>query len=1139
MGMIDERRKQNSLEVITEEHETHKQLANMAEVELIFENLNGEFLENGNKLVIKRQLRVPTSGNFYSVYKLNEKESSRSEILKTLKKFGIEPDGYNIIKQGEISTRMKDTPESRKKLIEIVSGLSEFDPMIAEVESKINNARNNLKQTEILLNESKRHLNQLEKERDRAIEYKQLQTKLNRLKGLKIRYRKIQYLQEIEDLNEEIKKIRKIIHEVESESDEVFKEIKEYEHEKEEIQLKIIELERKRSSLNGQAKSLDDQIREIELKIKQNEEKFKYQDKDRKTALAREMHKLELEKKELVSQIEDNIKKNNKLQAEIKRIRNLIEKFEVEIPELQQQNKSILFKISSLKDEINAQTRVKDRIDKEISQLRIRKEGVDKKFDEISEENITKNRKLIQIDAEINRLQLRKKKLTRNINSISKFFEDSLEELKKITQDQPILKRDIKNMEHNLDNYELQMKSLKPRYSNDIKKILEEKNKGHFSGLIGTILDLIDLENLDLNYAKAIEAAIGNFFEHLVVKNYDAAKDIIKFIKENDLGEITIYLLDDVKGWDEKPIPKGSGIVDKIINLINFEPKYRPLLSFLFKDTVLVKDLDTAYSIHNKFRAVTLDGEVVEPKGYIVTQGKFEPRFLLLSEFYKEKIKSLKDRISREKVIYNNIQKRIEQIYEKREKDAKRKDDLNRTIGQVEGKLVELVNNKSDLEQEITDNKTQINDLNNLIVDYQVEIQNKQMDLAKAFNELDFLKSEKEKLNEDLKNTEYGHIEKDIRKNQGKMKKLRNEVKSLERKRNAHKNQLNEIESHIAIRRERYNQAIVKIDDLKKEKNSLEKHMEELISKMESQSEVSSNLYLEIKALEDQQKKIQDAVELKKEEQGFKTNQISKLNDRINSLNNLIARKGAFIEESENKLNEMGIELDTISDIDIDEVNTEMYSLENQMRLFGLVDPNAPEKFESEKLKFEERLDKKEFYTKELEEASEAFSDLLEQKKTKFLKTLDRINIHLDRIFKKFYKDGSAHLFSQNKKDPLNSGIEVRVDLGSGNINNIKSLSGGETSLVAISVILAIQEFEGKSAPFYFLDEMDAHLDNTKGEKLAHLLAEMANKHQYIIVTPKNKYLAKLANRVFSLSKNGNGFSSIQYISRENFPIVN
>ncbi|MHA1299473.1 MAG: hypothetical protein ACTSO9_08580, partial [Candidatus Helarchaeota archaeon] len=717
-------------------------------------------------------------------------------------------------------------------------------------------------------------------------------------------------------------------------------------------------------------------------------------------------------------------------------------------------------------------------------------------------------------------------------------FDTSFQELKVLEQNQPILQRDIEDLEKTLKEYEEQMEGLKPRYTNDIKLILKEQNKKNLSGLIGTILDLINLEDLNPNYARAIESAIGDFFEHLVAENYESSKQIVNFVKEKDLGKITIYLLDKVKGWKEKPLPDYPGIIDKMINLIKFDPKYRNLLSFLFKDTVLVKDLDTAYKIHENFRAVTLNGEVIEPKGFIVTQGKFEPRFLLLAEYYKEKIKTLKEKLKAKKSNFQSISKKIQQINLKRDNEVKKKDDLNRSIGQIEGKLTELSNIKLELEQDIEDHRAQINNLNNIIVDFEVEIQNKRMELAKAFNDLDETKKEKEKLNEDLKGTEYGHIESEIRTNQNKLKKLRRDVKNLERKRMNLRNQLNEVDSFIAIRMERYNQALVRIDDLKKEKSSLESHMDELISRMESRSEEMSDLFLKIKSLKEQQKNIRNVIELKKEEQGFKNHQISQLNEKISGLNNSIARKEAFIEEADNQIKELGVELETeISNIE--EINTEIYDLEKQIKIFGMVDPNAPEKFEREKLKFEERLNKKNMYTKELEESINAFSDLIEQKKNKFIDTLQKINIHLKKIFKNFYKEGSAKLVPQNPKDPLNSGIDVQVDLGSGYINNVKSLSGGETSLVAISVILAIQEFEGKSAPFYFLDEMDAHLDNTKGEKLAHLLAEMAGKHQYIIVTPKNKYLAKLANRVFSLSKNENGFSSIQFISRENFQNTN
>jgi len=312
------------------------------------------------------------------------------------------------------------------------------------------------------------------------------------------------------------------------------------------------------------------------------------------------------------------------------------------------------------------------------------------------------------------------------------------------------------------------------------------------------------------------------------------------------LGKITIYLLDKIKGWDEKKLPEITGIIDKMINLIQFEPKYRQLISFMFKDTVLVQDLETAYKIYENFRAVTLNGEVVEPKGYIITQGKFEPKFLLLAEYYKEKIEELEGTISIKSKELGGITRDIEKIYKKRETDSKRKDELNISIGQIDGKKEEILNTKTDLEQDIEVLRRQINNLNDNIVDYQIEIQNKQMDLANAFNGLEVLNTEKKKLDEELKKTEYGPIEKKIRESNNKLKKLRKEIKDLENKRSNYRNQLVDIDSSIKIYRERYNISIAKIDELDNEKNKLEEHMDELVSKMESQNSEIAQIYLEI-----------------------------------------------------------------------------------------------------------------------------------------------------------------------------------------------------------------------------------------------------------------------------------------------------
>ena len=82
--------------------------------------------------------------------------------------------------------------------------------------------------------------------------------------------------------------------------------------------------------------------------------------------------------------------------------------------------------------------------------------------------------------------------------------------------------------------------------------------------------------------------------------------------------------------------------------------------------------------------------------------------------------------------------------------------------------------------------------------------------------------------------------------------------------------------------------------------------------------------------------------------------------------------------------------------------------------------------------------------------------------------------------------------------------------MGHGKYLEVKSLSGGEQTLVALSLIFAIQEFKPYS--FYILDEIDAALDKRNSERLAHLLKKYMKKGQYIIITHNDEVISSATN---------------------------
>jgi len=98
----------------------------------------------------------------------------------------------------------------------------------------------------------------------------------------------------------------------------------------------------------------------------------------------------------------------------------------------------------------------------------------------------------------------------------------------------------------------------------------------------------------------------------------------------------------------------------------------------------------------------------------------------------------------------------------------------------------------------------------------------------------------------------------------------------------------------------------------------------------------------------------------------------------------------------------------------------------------------------------------------------------------------------------------------ENKQNPFEGGINIVVKTGHGKYFDVRSLSGGEQTLVALSLIFAIQEYRPYS--FYMLDEIDAALDKRNSERLAHLLNRYMQSGQYVVITHNDEIISRATN---------------------------
>jgi chromosome segregation protein len=146
------------------------------------------------------------------------------------------------------------------------------------------------------------------------------------------------------------------------------------------------------------------------------------------------------------------------------------------------------------------------------------------------------------------------------------------------------------------------------------------------------------------------------------------------------------------------------------------------------------------------------------------------------------------------------------------------------------------------------------------------------------------------------------------------------------------------------------------------------------------------------------------------------------------------------------------------------------------------------------------------------------------KKKELFMKTFEALQENFKRIFSTLLMKGEASLKLENEKDPFEAGVEIKVRLTGKKFLDIRSLSGGEKTMTALSFLFAVQEYD--PASFYILDEVDAALDKKNSEKLAELIRNYCNNAQYIVISHNDGIISE-ADNLYGISMNGHGMSKV------------
>ena len=192
----------------------------------------------------------------------------------------------------------------------------------------------------------------------------------------------------------------------------------------------------------------------------------------------------------------------------------------------------------------------------------------------------------------------------------------------------------------------------------------------------------------------------------------------------------------------------------------------------------------------------------------------------------------------------------------------------------------------------------------------------------------------------------------------------------------------------------------------------------------------------------------------------------------------------------------------------VSKANRRLSELKNKIRGLGSVNVDAIEEYREVSERYEFLSAQVRDVEVSRDELHKLISELTAQMREIFIEKFLQINRHYGIVFTELFGGGKAELRLTDPNDILNSGIEMFVQPPGKVILNMDALSGGEKSLVAISLFFAILKVN--PSPFCVLDEIEAALDEVNVDRYAAYLRRMADNTQFILITHRRGTMEEL-----------------------------
>ena len=584
----------------------------MAKVVVQFDNSDGLMPVDTTTVTVSREVYR----NGQSIYRLNGRRMSRTQVTETLSMAAISTISQNIIPQGTI-TRLTDlTSMERRKILEDLIGIAQYDSEKTEAEEKLRAADISIRTAMGRIDEVQKRLDDLERERNQLLRYNFIQNETRKFQAIKISSDILQQKAKISENSQQAERVKERVDKLKDQRDLRRNKRREIEGDWRKLSGEGLE--------QGGSEILKVQIKIGELKSKLTELNSKINSEQATFDSLKRVRENNLSQHE---NLRNEIRENR---LKIRSFRSEYEKLKIQLEEKQAQHEALAKETAQLWEGLDGNNKKIQALDSQI-------ESHVKRLAYLRSEYKQDKAALRLCLGRIKSFVVRKEKFISSQVEIEK----SLSELEKVQRDQ---KSQLKDLENTIERKKLQKENVQKEIA-EAEKIAssakdaviefatqrdlaatiaaEEKalrgieEMGEVGAIAGIHGRLRNLLKIDKSFKKAVNAAAMGWLDSLIVKDTDTAFTCTETLRRMKLGRIKIIPLQGAINLKNKPAPTREGVLGPLSNFVKYAGGFELAINYVFGDTLVASDDKTAFALSNQgYRVVTVSGDLYEPGAF-------------------------------------------------------------------------------------------------------------------------------------------------------------------------------------------------------------------------------------------------------------------------------------------------------------------------------------------------------------------------------------------------------------------------------------------------------------------------------------------------------------------------------------------